>query len=377
LETKLPINAMIDAKAAKRLRWAGHLMLGMIIFGSLLPLHWSLSAAARWPLLLSWRDMLLPDFLQNVAAFGPVGVVYGASREKAAVWRSAALAVMVAIALQIVQLWLPDRTPRLTDAVANSIGLFAGLGFSRATHALRRIASAPLPVEIAILLLLLCHVLLILLIARGAGGIMDQWLVNAGNDAESRLLPAAKMLVAGFAVRAMIVQRSPVVWLYLLFCAACLVTAATRIDLHLAMALLAGGLAAQGLPRKPATLAAIAAIIGIVLWEGLTPWVPVTRDMTWMPLKSMLMNSSLASFVTLSWKLFCWSALALLLCFWQLRGRLIMGLVATMTAMIEITQMHIASGFPDITDILLAAGLSGLVVLVVQQSDSRPGNAPS
>jgi glycopeptide antibiotics resistance protein len=368
LETILPYTEDKNQKAAQRLGWAGHVMLAMIVFGSILPLTWSWEGIARWPLLLNWRDMQLPDFLQNVAAFAPVGVVYGASRERAMVWRFAGVAIVVAFALQLIQLWLPERTPRFSDAVANSIGLFAGLAFARVAHSLRRLPSAPVPVEVAILLLLLCHAILIMMIEQGAGGAWDRWLLHKEDSADFWHFLSMRLFVAGFAVRAIVEKHHRVMWLFLLLCAACLALGQSRLSLFMGVAVLVGGLCAQWLPRKIANIMAIAALVSVVLWEGLTPWIPVSREMIWMPIKSLLMGAGLVSFVTLAWKLFCWGALTLLLCAWPLRGRVIMVLVAGLTACIEITQMHIASGFPDVTDILLAAGLSGLVVLVVQQS---------
>ncbi len=346
-------------------------MLGMVVFGSILPLHWSWEGVSRWPMLFYWRDMQLPDILQNVAAFAPIGVVYGASRGKLKMLGCVIFAIGVAVALQFVQLWLPDRTPRLSDALANAIGLIVGLVFASATHRLRRLPGAPLPIDVAILLLLLCYFVLILLVERGAGAVMDQWLLHAGNDSGASLQFALKLLVLGFVVRAMIEHHDVSVWLFLFLCAACLAASKSASIVWLSVAILAGGAAAQWMPRKMANIMAIQAILATLLWEGLTPWIAVSRNMNWIPLQSMLISSSLAGFVTLAWKLFCWSALARLLCFWPLRGRLIMFLVALPTAVVEFAQMFIASGFPDITDVLLAAGLGGLVVLVVQQSGDR------
>jgi glycopeptide antibiotics resistance protein len=373
LETNLPFAPEIDLKAARKLRWAGHVMLAMIVFGSILPLQWSWEGVGRWPLLFNWQNILLPDFLQNIAAFGPVGVVYGASRDRAAVWRCVLLAVAVAVGLQLVQLWLPARSPALTDAFANSLGLMAGIGFAAATHKLRHVPASPLPIDVAILLLLLCHFLMIFLIEFGAGDVMDQWLLHAGGDADAKIKAVAKLLVAGLVVRAMIKGHNSAVWLFLLLCTACGLFGASLTPAWLALILLAGGLAAQWMPRTTSNMLAIAALLVVQLWEGLTPWVPVSRDMNWVPLQSLLRTSNLAAFVTLAWKLFCWSALARLLCHWHLRGRTITLLVAGLTGMIECAQMFLASGFPDITDILLAAGLSGLVVLVVQQSGDETG----
>jgi glycopeptide antibiotics resistance protein len=373
----MTVNAQhTDLKAAKRLNWAGHAMMGLIILGSILPLTWSAEGWFRWPMLLNWRDMQLTDILQNVAALVPVGIVYGASRDAETRWRNVAVVAICTVLLQLVQLWLPARTPRLTDAVANIFGVLLGLGFARATHAMRKFSSAPQPIELAILLLLLCYMLLLQLIEQGAGSAMDQWLMRSGIFASNHWLPTARMLVAGYVARALVAKQSRAIWLFLGICAICLAFGPDVANWQLAVAILAGGLIAQILPRRVALPVASIALVAILLWDGLTPWLPASRTMTWMPLKSLLMSASMAAFVTLAWKLFSWSSLALFLCSQLERGRTIIVCVAGLVASIEFAQMYIASGFPDITDILLAAGLSGLVVLTVQQSGQHLGHTP-
>jgi glycopeptide antibiotics resistance protein len=360
-----------DLKAAKRLRWAGHAMMALIVLGSILPLHWSLDSAARWPLLFKWRDMQPYDILQNVAALMPVGVVYGASRDAEARWRSLLFAALVAVLLQLVQLWLPDRTPRLTDALANILGLALGLGFARATHAMRKIPGAPQPIELAILLLLLSYMLLLCLIEQGFAKAMDQWLMRAGQFAVGLKFPAAQLFIAGFVGRALVAGHERAMWLFLLLCAACLLLGPSP---ALALAFLTGAALAQFAPRHIALVAAVIAVLVVLLWDGLTPWIPLSRQMTWVPLKSMLTHTSMSSFVSLAWKLFCWSSLSLFLCYFARQGRTVLLFVTTLVAAIEVTQMFIASGFPDVTDIILAAGISGLVVLAVQQSGQQLGH---
>jgi glycopeptide antibiotics resistance protein len=359
-----------DLKAAKRLRRAGHVMMALIVLGSILPLHWSLGGLDRWPLLLKWRDMQPYDILQNIAALVPVGIVYGASRDAESRWRSLALAALVAVLLQFVQLLLPDRTPRLTDAVANIAGLILGLGFARATHMMRKIPGTPQPIELAILLLLLSYLLLLLLIAQGFSSAMDQWLMQTGNFAVGWKLPLAQFVIAGFVARALVAGHDRAMWLFIVFGAGCLLASHNA---NLAPAFVGGALAAQFLPRRAVEHGAIAALLAVLLWDGLTPWIPLSRNMIWVPLKSMLMHTSMSGFVTLAWKLFCWSSLTLFLCQYIKQGRGVMLLVTLLVATLEFAQTYIASGFPDITDVLLAAGMSGLVVLAVQQSGQRLG----
>jgi glycopeptide antibiotics resistance protein len=360
-----------DLKAAKRLRWAGHAMMALIVLGSILPLHWSVESAARWPLLFKWRDMQPYDILQNVAALIPVGVVYGASRDVEARWRALLLAALVAVLLQLVQLWLPDRTPRLTDALANIAGLALGWGFARATHAMRKIPGAPQPIELAILLLLLSYLLLLCLIEQGFAKTTDQWLMRAGQFAVGLKFPLAQLFIAGFAGRALVAGHERAMWLFLLLCAVFLLLGPSPV---LALAFLAGAGLAQFAPRRIAITAAVIALCAVLLWDGLTPWISLSRQMTWVPLKSLLANASMSSFVSLAWKLFCWSSLSFFLCYFVRQGRTILASVTVLVAAMEVTQMYIASGFPDVTDIILAAGMSGLVVLAVQQSGQQLGH---
>jgi glycopeptide antibiotics resistance protein len=359
-----------DLKAAKRLRWAGHAMMALIVLGSILPLQWSLDAVARLHLLFKWRDMQPYDILQNVAALVPVGIVYGASREVDARWRSLLLAGLVTVLLQLVQLWLPDRSPRFTDAIANIAGLALGLGFARATHRIRNIPGAPKPIELAILLLLLSYMLLLCLIEQGFAQAMDQWLMRSGQFAVGLKFPVAQLLIAGFVARALVAGQTRAMWLFLLLCAICLLLGPSPV---LALIFLVGALLAQWTPQPIVLVVSFVALVAALLWEGLTPWIPLSRQMTWIPLKSILTHTSMSNFVSLTWKLFCWSSLSFCLCPFVRHGRTVMALITTFVAAIEVTQMYIASGFPDITDIIVAAGMSGLVVLAVQQSGQKLG----
>jgi glycopeptide antibiotics resistance protein len=362
-----------DLKAAKKLIWAGHGMMALIVLGSILPLDWCIAGLLRWPTLFKWRDMQLQDVLQNIAALVPVGIVYGASRDSETRWRSFIIACIITIVLQLIQLFLPGRVPRLTDSAANILGLLIGLYFARATHAMRVIPSAPQPIELAILLLLFCYIVLLLLIDHGAASITDTWLLRTEMLASNRILPAAKFLIAGFVLRALVAEHSRIIWLALLFCAACLLLIGAAVSWRLSVALLIGGLMAQFITRRWSIVFSILALTAVLLWDGLTPWIVFDRAMNWMPLKSLLFNSSMMAFVSLAWKLFCWSSLALLLCHFLKHGRTIVLSVGILVAVIEWTQTYIGSGFPDITDIILAAGISGLVVLAVQQTNQHVG----
>lgn len=112
----------------RRLLW---LALALVVYGSLFPFRYQahmLSWADAWTLLRPEARHSRSDLLGNVLLFVPYGLLLAAPmpphRRLLALLGGAALA----LGLQWLQFWFPDRVPSGTDAVLNWVGIAGGLG---------------------------------------------------------------------------------------------------------------------------------------------------------------------------------------------------------------------------------------------------------
>lgn len=118
------------------LRWLHVVCWGLVIHGSLYPWAFAWPAAGFHS---AWRSLWAPvtlwsglgDVVGNIALFVPLGTLMVLDFEAAAVRRSSLSALVVgtlfALALQVLQIFVPDRDPELSDVVWNALGLLLGL----------------------------------------------------------------------------------------------------------------------------------------------------------------------------------------------------------------------------------------------------------
>lgn len=112
----------------RRLFW---LVLALVVYGSLFPFHYQAHLPSwddGWALLRPETRHSRSDLLGNVLLFVPYGLLLAAPmllrRRLLALLGGAALA----LGLQYLQFWFPDRDPSGTDAVLNLAGIAIGLG---------------------------------------------------------------------------------------------------------------------------------------------------------------------------------------------------------------------------------------------------------
>jgi hypothetical protein len=112
----------------RRLLW---LVLALVVYGSLFPFHYQAhmpSWADGWALLRPEAHYSRSDLLGNLLLFVPYGLLLAGpippSRRLLALLGGVALAV----GLQWLQFWFPNRVPSGTDAVLNGVGIASGLG---------------------------------------------------------------------------------------------------------------------------------------------------------------------------------------------------------------------------------------------------------
>lgn len=102
-----------------------------IVYGSLFPFavvwQWPDAASVR-DFFASWNDVpSRGDVLGNVLLFIPYGLF---GRCVWTVRRTLWTGVVLAVALQVAQFWIDGRAPQIQDAIWNTVGLAAGLGFA-------------------------------------------------------------------------------------------------------------------------------------------------------------------------------------------------------------------------------------------------------
>jgi len=128
------LNPAIESSPPERARLHRHLfglVLVLVVYGSLFPFHYQAhmpSWADGWALLRPEAHPSRSDLLGNLLLFVPYGLLLAGpmppSRRLLALLGGAALA----LGLQYLQFWFPDRVPSGTDAVLNWVGIASGLG---------------------------------------------------------------------------------------------------------------------------------------------------------------------------------------------------------------------------------------------------------
>ena len=133
------------SKLARGLRW---LLLGSgvaaLIVAVLLPsdvLAWLRSDYYAWigrP--LNWLDDASTENLDltHVAMFSGISLLVACLWPRAQLWRIALCLMLLAVATEVAQFWVPGRTPKLTDVYDNLLGIALGLAVSIPIRWLRR-----------------------------------------------------------------------------------------------------------------------------------------------------------------------------------------------------------------------------------------------
>jgi glycopeptide antibiotics resistance protein len=335
-------------------------LLLLITYGSLWPFIFGSEALVRRiGYLFLARGIMATDVAENIAAFVPLGMILSAVKAPHLRRWGILLALLVAVVLQLAQLFIPARSPALYDALFNSIGLGLGFGFGGLLHNQRR--HAPWLLAQAIGLLPLVQGLMILSMRLGIGKVWDPWRLNR----DEMLAGAPVLLLAaaatGLALRCLLPLRLALV--VGAGCALCLWLGVPLVPQARAGLLLLALLAAGLLPLRHRMIAAVLALLFLLLADGLLPWRPLlAQPMQWVPLRGLMLSPNLPLFISMAGKLFLWSALTLLLLRLGCRPWRAALMVLLPVTAVEVAQTYIASGTPDITDIVLAMLAVALIV---------------
>ncbi len=295
------------------MRGFGYVLLALITYGSIYPFQFAAGAGARLGGLVDIWHQIPSDVVENILAFLPIGVAFQLTPERRVRQRDFVIAGLVAIALQLVQLWLPTRNPALTDAFWNIMGLGAG---AWATGLLRWVGDRPAalsPVGLALLSLFVLHLLLAAFVLSGHAGSFEAWRLKAEWRVSHWVVPTLPWVAGALSVAPLLRPR-----------------------------------------MKQAARMAVVALLVAIIWQGLTPITFVHIPFQWVPIKGLISGFTWNLAVTLVWKIFAYAALTRLLMLAAVPPRATLVFVVVLVLLIEVAQSRLGSGTPDITEPLLA-----------------------
>jgi VanZ family protein len=377
----------------RRLLW---LVLGLVVYGSLFPFHYQ----AHVPGWADWVQLLRPetrhsrsDLLGNVLLFVPYGLLLGApmslSRRLLALLGGTALA----LGLQYLQFWFPDRYPSGTDALLNLLGIALGLGAGLVGAPwIRRWQPRDLPrpqfVVVATALMALW------LLYRWFPLVPTLDLQNIKNGIKPLLLwrdtGAVDVLrnLAGWLVflrlaRYSLLQRWGVWWLAAISVAVLAleplflnnaISPANAVGLALALAV------SPLLRSGPRTLMVVTGVLVLAIAvAGLQPfsfsWV---GGFLWIPFAGSLGGDPIAAIPPLIEKFYLYGSLVFLVRYLGASHSLTVLLLGGFLLALEVVQQTLPGRTPEITDPLLVLGMAWLVrplferVRVYPPSDNLP-----
>lgn len=370
------------------LLWLGHILLLIIVYGSLYRFDFTVRLAHPLHHLVEWPEWNIGDVVENIAAFMPVGALYAARFPPLGLRRDILAATVIAFLLQIAQLWLPDRDPRMSDAVYNCLGLGLGCGLTLALHQLRRLPHAPSPLVMALALTLLGHLALVAASAARLADWWDYWQVRHDWTVNGQTLQLAIFFTNGFALIGMMRWRPAqadtprglgkrLMTLSLVLAVALLLADGWQPHHMAALVLFLGAMMGFAVPQRllPASLVGI--ITTIIVWDGVAPFRLMQQPMHWIPFHNLITHVTVVLVADMAWKLFNFSLMA-----WGLMvsgaGRLqVIAIPSLLALSLELLQTRVASGYPDITDPVLALIMAATVWAVEGQLRSYEAVPPT
>jgi len=371
-------------------------VLALVVYGSLFPFHYQAHTptwADAWALLRPEARHSRSDLLGNVLLFVPYGLLLAApmptGRRLLALLGGAALA----LGLQYLQFWFPDRVPSGTDAVLNLVGIAIGLGAGLLGAPLlkrRRPVDLPRPQFVLVATILMALWLLYrwfplvptLDVQNLKNGLKPllQW---RETDAVDVLRNLAGWLVFLRLARYSVLQR----WGHWALAALCLaVLAAEPMFVNNAIspanaAGLALALALSSLLRSgPQTLMVVTGVLALsIAVAALQPfafrWV---GGFLWIPFAGSLGGDPIGAIPPLIEKLFLYGSLVFFVRYLGASHRLTVVTLGAFLLALEWVQQALPGRTPEITDPLLVLGMAWLVrplferVRVYSQSDRMP-----
>lgn len=369
------------------------LVAGLITYGSLYPFEFSqagVDQAAIDAFLASWTaPSSRGDILGNIVLFIPFGLLgmLALPPRDSRIARFLLLLVLgfvLAAGVQVIQLYVPTRSPALVDVIWNMVGLMIGAlpAIPARVQAMvagqRLISAATLP---------------FLLVGCWIGSLLVPFVPSIDfqlwKDSVKPLLfdPAFEIdafvrdfpaWLAAACLGALVVGER---WLPVKFTLVVLATLGLKIvivknDLDFtdvaaaAAAILTFGVLIRYLPRRELVVAAL--LLAGHVYLGLSPFEARVGapEFAWIPFQGALSGSMFINASVIAYKVFFYGALV-----WQLLrgglGYLLSAIIAILAAgVVEFGQLHMGHGTPEITDPILAI-LAAVIIAALTPMDGR------
>jgi VanZ family protein len=372
------------------------LTLALMVYGSLFPFHYqahSPSWADGWALLRLDARQSRSDLLANILLFVPYGLLLTGPMQP----RRRLLALLggaaLALGLQYLQFWFPDRVPSGTDAVLNWVGIAIGLGAGLIGAPLlqhRRSLDLPRPQFVLVASLLMA----LWLLYRWFPLVPTLDVQNIKNGLKPLLLwretGAVDVLrnLAGWLVFLRLARYSGLQrwgnWWLTGLCLAVMAAEPLFVNnaispanaVGLALALVLSPLLSSG----PSTLMVVIGVLaGSIVVAALSPfefrWV---GGFLWIPFAGSLGGDPIRAMPPLIEKLYLLGSLVFFLRYLGTSHWLTVLTVGTLVLALELAQQALPGRTPEITDPLLVLGMAWLMrplferVRVYPQGDQMP-----
>ncbi|MBS0506808.1 MAG: VanZ family protein [Proteobacteria bacterium] len=368
----------------------------LICYGSLYPFNFT--ANGHWLrqglTLFTQPDLHMGrgDMVGNVLLFAPYGLVAAlintgsARRTTAPLVLRLGLGLLLALALQLAQLWLPSRVPALNDVIANTAGILLGVAAGWLARGLGP-AGAGQAASVALQRALAPAVLMLLWLGY-------QWFPLVPTLDLQNMINAVKPLVRAPQLDGVRALHTALAWLAF-FRLWQLTTARHTPPLALAAAalcilgaklvivgasisltnLLGLGLALACLPwsqHRAALPVLIMAMLASLLASGLAPfnWSSVPQAFHWIPFTGMLEGSMGVNLLNLVEKSYFYGAVTVLMAASGARPLAAAMAVAICLAAIEAAQVFLPGRVAETTDPLLALILGYVIGLLSARGKS-------
>lgn len=367
----------------------------LVSYGSLYPFGFQADDAS-WPEFFEFAtDWSIRtsrgDFIANVLLFAPIGFVgllasRREGRRRVPLSLTVAIALLLALALQVAQLWVPGRSPEVGDAVVNAIGLALGMAvahvlgrFGNQTVAGDRRSMLAAPLLLALLWIAYRWFPLVpTLDLQNLKDALKPLLLTPSLDPTRVLINAAGWLawmlillrcqIRGLGTLAIGIAAVIVVALQPLFVGNG-ISANNVAGLVIALALLPA-------LRHPKAAPSIALLLLITLLaNGLHPYrfSPWTNSFEWLPFAGFLRGSMEGNAVSLIFKCYFYGSTLFLMRLSGAQWKTAAITLAIWLSLIEAAQIHVVGRTAEITDPLLALILGyALSRLNALQSPHRP-----